>query len=242
MSTGSKRVVVLQPSYLPWLGYFDQLYKSDVFVLYDDVQYDKHGWRNRNRIKTDTGPLWLTVPVLTHGQGLPTNRDARIDARQPWARKHLQALRVNYAKAPAFGEVFDGLEAALQRPWTHLIDLNRAVLEALCRLLGLTRPILLSSELDVPGQKTERLIAICRALGAGRYLTGDAASEYLDETQFAANDIRVEYHHYRHPVYAQLHGEFVPYLSVVDLLMNHGRESLGVLVDGDVHTAEELQT
>jgi hypothetical protein len=244
MSTGSgsKRVVVLQPSYLPWLGYFDQLYKSDVFVLYDDVQYDKHGWRNRNRIKTEKGPLWLTVPVLTHGQGLPINRDARIDTRQPWARKHLQALRVNYAKAPAFEEVFDALEPVLGRPWTHLIDLNRAVLEALCRLLRLTRSILLSSELDVPGQKTERLIALCRALGADRYLTGDAASDYLDETQFAANDIRVEYHHYRHPVYAQLHGEFVPYLSVVDLLMNHGRESLGVLVDGDVQTAEELRT
>jgi len=239
---GSKRIVILQPSYLPWLGYFDQLYKSDVFVLYDDVQYDKHGWRNRNRIKTDKGPLWLTVPVLTHGQGLPTNRDARIDTRQSWARKHLQALRVNYAKASPFEEVFDALEPVLGRPWTHLIDLNRAVLETLCRLLGLTRLILLSSELDVPGQKTERLIALCQALGAGRYLTGDAASDYLDETQFTAQGIRVEYHHYRHPLYAQLHGEFVPYLSVVDLLMNHGRGSLGVLIDGDIQTAEELTT
>jgi len=239
---GHKRVVVLQPSYLPWLGYFDQLYKSNVFVLYDDVQYDKHGWRNRNRIKTAKGPLWLTVPVLTHGQGLPTNRDARIDTRQSWARKHLHALRVNYAKAPAFGVVFDALEPVLRRPWTHLVDVNRAVLETLCRLLGLERPILLSSELDILGQKTERLIAICRALGADRYLTGDAASDYLDETQFAANGISVEYHHYRHPVYAQLHGEFVPYLSVVDLLMNHGRESLRLLVDRDAHTAEELRT
>lgn len=242
MAPGSKRIVVLQPSYLPWLGYFDQLYKSDAFVLYDDVQYDKHGWRNRNRIKTDRGPLWLTVPVLTHGLGLPTNREARIDGRQPWARKHLQALRVNYAKAPAFGEVFDRLEPVLNRAWTHLVDVNRAVLEALCALLGLERPILLSSELDVPGQRTERLVGICRALGADRYLSGDAASGYLDETQFAANGIRVEYHHYRHPVYAQLHGEFLPYLSVVDLLMNHGRESLGVLIDGDAHTAEELRT
>lgn len=236
------RLVVLQPSYLPWLGYFDQMYKSDLFVLYDDVQYDKHGWRNRNRIKTAQGPLWLTVPVLTHGQGLPTNRDVRIDARQPWARKHLQALRVNYAKALAFAEVFDALEPVLGRPWTHLCDLNRAMLDTLCHLLGLTRRIRWSSELDVPGQKTERLIAICRAVGADRYLTGDAASDYLDETQFAANGIRVEYHHYRHPVYAQRHGAFVPYLSVVDLLMNHGRESLRVLVDGDAHTAEELRT
>ena len=85
------------------------MYKSDLFILYDDAQYDKHGWRNRNRIKTAQGPLWLTVPVLTHGQGLPTNRDARIDARQPWARKHLQALRINYVKAAAFAEVFDTL-------------------------------------------------------------------------------------------------------------------------------------
>jgi hypothetical protein len=236
------RLVVLQPSYLPWLGYFDQMYKSDLFILYDDVQYDKHGWRNRNRIKTAQGPLWLTVPVLTHGQGLPTNRDARIDARQPWARKHLQALRINYAKAVAFAEVFDTLAPVLEGSWTHLCDLNRAVLDALCGLLGLTRRILWSSELDIPGQKTERLINICRALGADRYLTGDAASDYLDETQFAAHGIRVEYHHYRHPVYAQLHGEFVPYLSVVDLLMNHGRESLRVLVDRDAHTAEELTT
>jgi hypothetical protein len=121
------------------------------------------------------------------------------------------------------------------------LDLSRAVLEALCRLLGLRRSILLSFVLEVPRQKTERLIAICRALGADRYLTGDAASDYPDETQFAAHGIRVEYHHYRHPVYAQRHGAFVPYLSVVDLLMNHGRESLRVLVDGDAHTAEELR-
>ncbi|HEX9409464.1 MAG TPA: WbqC family protein [Methylomirabilota bacterium] len=161
------------------LGYFDQLYKSNVFV---HVQYDKHGWRNRNRIKTAKGPLWLSVPVLTHGQDLPTNRDARIDTRQSWARKHLQALRVNYAKAPAFSVVFDALEPALRRPWTHLVDVNRAVLETLCRLLGLERPILLSSELDIPGQKTERLIAICRSLGADRYLTGDAASDWRATT------------------------------------------------------------
>ena len=236
------RLVVLQPSYLPWLGYFDQMYKSDCFVLYDDVQYDKHGWRNRNRIKTAQGPLWLTVPVLTHGQGLPTNRDARIDARQPWARKHLQALRVNYTRAAAFPEVFDALAPVLEGPWTHLCELNRAVLDARGGLLGLSRRIRWSSELDIRGQKTERLINICRALGADRYLTGDAASDYLDETQFAAHGIGVEYHHYRHPVYAQLHGEFVPYLSVVDLLMNHGRESLRVLVDRDAHTAEELRT
>ncbi len=230
-SEGGRRVVILQPSYLPWLGYFDQLYKSDVFVLYDDVQYDKHGWRNRNRIKTPSGSHWLTVPVLTHGQGTPTNRDVRVDTRQPWARKHLQALCSNYGKAPAFGEVFELLEPVLSRPWTRLLDVNVAVLDALSAGLEIKREVLLSSELGIPGEKTERLIAICTALGADRYLTGDAARDYLDESQFAAENIRVEYHHYRHPVYAQLHGEFMPYLSVLDLLMNHGRASRELLVD-----------
>ena len=234
-----RTVVVLQPSYLPWLGYFDQLYKSDVFVLYDDVQYDKHGWRNRNQIKTPSGPQWLTVPVLTHAQRKPTNLDVQIDSRQPWGRKHLQALRVHYAKAPAFAEVFPRLEAVLCQQWRRLLDVNYAALEGVCELLGLKRDIRFSSQLGIPGEKTERLIRICKAFGAETYLTGDAAKNYLDESQFAANGIRLEYHHYRHPIYRQLYGEFVPYLSIVDLLMNHGRESLEVLVDRGGAAREE---
>jgi hypothetical protein len=227
------RVVILQPSYLPWLGYFDQLYKSDVFVLYDDVQYDKHGWRNRNRIKTPAGPQWLTVPVLTHGRGRPANRDIVIDSRQPWGRKHLEALRANYAKAPAFTEVLTMLEPVLGRSWERLVDVNVALLKALCGMLGLERDIRFSSQLGIAGDRTERLIGICRALGANRYLSGDAAKDYLDESRFVEHGIALEYHGYRHPTYPQLHGPFVPYLSVVDLLMNHGQASLKILVDHD---------
>jgi hypothetical protein len=237
-----RTLVVLQPSYLPWLGYLDQLYKSDVFVLYDDVQFDKHGWRNRNRIKTPAGPQWLTVPVLTHGRGKPTNREVEIDTGQPWGAKHLRALRGNYSKAPAFAEVFHRLEPVLSRPWKRLLDLNRAILDALCELLAITRDIRLSSELGVSGEKTERLVEMCRATGATIYLTGDSARDYLDEPQFAAQRVAVEYHNYRHPTYVQLHGGFVPYLSVVDLLMNHGRDSLNILVDRGVRDVEELRT
>jgi len=229
--TESRRrtVVVLQPSYLPWLGYFDQLFQSDVFVLYDDVQFDRHGWRNRNRIKTPQGAQWLTVPVLTGGWPPPRIREVRIDARVPWARKHLQALRLNYAKAPAAEPVLSALEPLLGRAWTHLIDVNLAVFDALCRLLRVKRDVRLSSELGIDGQRTERLVAICASLGAERYLSGDAAEDYLDVSQFAARGIDVEYHRYRHPVYQQQHGAFVPYLSVVDLLMNHGEDSLNIL-------------
>jgi hypothetical protein len=236
---GARRVVILQPSYLPWIGYFDQLYKSDVFVLYDDVQYDKHGWRNRNRIKTPTGVQWLTVPVLTHGLSKPANREVAIDTRQPWGAKHLQALKVNYARATAFQEIFERLAPVLTRPWTRLIDVTQALLPVLCGLLGIDREIRLSSELGVRGERTQRLVAICEALEANTYLTGDAARDYLDESLFAKRGIRLEYHRYSHPVYRQLHGDFVPYLSVVDLLMNHGRDSLAILVDDHPGAAQE---
>ena len=225
------RLVILQPSYLPWLGYFDQLDKSDVFVLYDDVQYDKHGWRNRNRIKTPRGPQWLTVPVLTHGQGKPTNREVRIKPEDPWPRKHLQALRTYYGKAPAFSEVFPRIEGWLSKDWEYLWELNLAGLHLFCDMLGFRRQVHLSSALGIGGEQTERLVRICQALGADSYLTGDAARSYVDEAAFASAGIRLEYHGYRHPTYPQLSGEFVSHLSIVDLLMHHGRRSLEILVD-----------
>ncbi len=224
------RLVILQPSYLPWLGYFDQLYKSDVFVLYDDVQYDKHGWRNRNRIKTPQGPQWLTVPVLTHGMGKQTNREVRIKSGDPWQRKHLQALRTHYGNSPAFPEVFPRIEGWLSKNWEFLWELNLAGLYLFCDMLGFTREIRLSSELGIGGEKTDRLVRICQALGADIYLTGDAAKSYVDEAAFAAVGIRLEYHGYRHPTYTQRSGEFASHLSIIDLLMNHGPGSLDILV------------
>ncbi len=233
------RVVILQPSYLPWLGYFDQLYKSDVFVLYDDVQYDKHGWRNRNRIKTPQGPQWLTVPVLTHGMGKPTNREVRIRPGAPWQRKHLQALHTYYGKAPAFSEVFPCIEGWLAKDWEFLWELNLAGLHLFCEVLGFRREIHLSSALGIRGEQSERLVRICQALGADIYLTGDAARAYVDEAAFTSAGIRLEYHGYRHPTYTQPHGVFVSHLSIVDLLLTHGRRSLEILVDAANRPGED---
>jgi len=136
---------------------------------------------------------------------------------------------LNYAKAPAAEPVLSALAPLLGRSWTHLIDVNLAVFEALCGLLRVKRDVRLSSELGIDGQSTARLVAICASLGGERYLSGDAAEDYLDVSQFAARSIDVEYHRYRHPIYQQLHGAFVPYLSLVDLLMNHGEDSLSIL-------------
>jgi hypothetical protein len=221
--------VILQPSYLPWLGYFAQLHRSDVFVIYDDVQFDKNGWRNRNRIKTAQGAQWLSVPVCTTGQNRPTNRDIGIDNKQAWRKKHQESIRQNYARAPFFNEYFFTFEAIYAREWHRLFDLNIACFETLCRMLGIRREIRLASELGVSGESTERLIGICQKLGADRFYEGAAGRAYIDDRLFTEAGIAIEYQDYQHPIYPQLHGDFVPFLSVVDLLFNCGPRSLEIL-------------
>lgn len=225
----SVKLVVLQPSYLPWLGFFDQYDWSDVFVLYDDVQYDKNGWRNRNRILTANGPVWLTVPVRLSGRDFPPILEVAVDNTQDWRRKHKLSLEQAYRKAPFFQAVYPALSSVLDQEWERLIDLDIAMLRALLDLLGMQWKVLRSSELGVPGQKTERLIGLCRKLGATEYLTGDAARSYLDEAAFRDLGVKVHWHGYVHPQYRQRGPEFVPYMSVVDLLFHHGPESRGLL-------------
>lgn len=225
-----KTLVVLQPGYLPWLGFFDQMRRADVFVYYDDVQYDKHGWRNRNRIKTPSGPLWLTVPVLHHGLGQPLILDAVIDTRSGWARKHVSSIRQYYAKAPYLKRLLPELEELLQRPWTHLVDLDVAVVDLMRRWLGIRTPIHRASQLGVSGGQSERLVNLCRHFGAARYLSGSAARDYLDVRAFDAVGTEVIWQEYAHPAYPQQFPPFVGHLSAIDLLLNCGDESAAILM------------
>jgi hypothetical protein len=222
-------VVVLQPGYLPWLGFFDQLRRADVFVYYDDVQYDKHGWRNRNRIKTQTGPTWLTVPVRHSGLGTPRILEVEIDGRQPWARKHAASVRQAYAAAPFAARYLPELEEVLHRKWERLVDLDLACASLLAGWLGLARRVERSSALGVCGERSERLLRICQRFGATRYVSGDAARGYLDVALFERHGIAVEWQAFAHPVYPQLHGAFVPFLSALDLVLNCGDEAGAVL-------------
>lgn len=230
----ARTVVVLQPGYLPWLGFFDQLREADVFVYYDDVQYDKHGWRNRNRVKSPSGePLWLTVPVRTHGLERPRVDQVEIDAASHWARRHAGTLRQCYARAPFAKPYLPELEELLSRPWARLVDLDLAAVELVCRWLGLSRRIERASALGAAAgdedARSGRLIALCKRFEATRYFSGGAARDYLDVDAFARAGIAVEFQDYRHPVYPQLHGAFVPYLSIVDLVFNCGPESMRLL-------------
>lgn len=228
-----RTLVVLQPGYLPWLGFFDQVQRSDIFVLYDDVQYDKNGWRNRNRIKSTAGsPHWLTVPVLVRSLEQLV-LETQIDNRQPWARKHIGTIRQFYSKAPNLKRYLPELEMLLTgRRWESLVDLDEAVIGLLCSWLGLDRRIVRSSSLNVHGQRSERLLNLCLHLGARRYLSGNAAQAYLDLGPFVSHGIRVEFQNYQHPVYPQQHGTFVPYLSALDLLLNCGDNSASVIAQG----------
>ena len=223
------RLVVLQPSFLPWLGYLDQYDWADVFVLYDDTQFDKNGWRNRNRILTPNGVTWVTVPVKTKGLNKPLNLEVPINNQTNWQKKMLASIRQSYSKAPHFDAFFPGLEEAMSPTYERLLDLNLATLKWITDSLGMPWKVVRSSEIDVPGRKTERLVAICEKFEATDYLTGDAARDYLEEQQFEDAGVNVHWHSYEHPVYDQGKEEFVPYLSVVDLLFREGPKSREIL-------------
>lgn len=224
------RIVVLQPGYLPWIGFFDQLAKADLFVFYDDVQYDKGGWRNRNRIKGPNGPMWLTVPVVTSGKMGQFVNEVDVDNKTPWWKKHIGSLRQYYREAPFYKEYAPGLEEILAKGHEKLVDLDLESTAYLAKCFGIGTKTTLSSSLGIQDDDpTQRLLKICAHFKADRYLTGDSAENYLQEERFASAGIAVEYQRYQHPVYPQGPGEFVPFLSAVDLLFHCGPQSLDIL-------------
>ncbi len=211
-----------QPDFLPWLGFYDRWARCDLLVLLDDGQFLRRGWHHRDRLKTAAGAQWLTVPVLKKGRFTQTIAEVELEPGAGWRQKHLSMIRHAYCKAKAFREVFAMLEEAYAMPCTSLRDLNVALLRKTAALLGLYTPTVFSSELGVSGARTERLVDICRRVGADTYLSGMGARSYLDEELFREAGIDVLWREYDTPRYPQLHGDFIPGLSVVDFLMNCG--------------------
>jgi hypothetical protein len=216
---------ILQPSYLPWRGYFHQIQKADVFVFYDDVQYDKHGWRNRNRIKTSQGTQWITIPVKKKGnvaQGRPIC-EVEIDWDRDWNRKHLSALMLAYQNAPHFGDYKELLQNWYSSPPTKLVEFTINTTIEVAQRLGLGhKTFLRSSALQVPGYRTERLIEIVKAVGCHHYISGPSAKAYLDEELLKQAGISLEYMRYDYPEYSQLYPPFDPHVSILDLLFMTG--------------------
>lgn len=216
-----------QANYIPWLGYFYKIARADVFVYLDVVQYPRgQSFAARNRIKTPNGVTFLTIPVsLPKGrQGKALYNEVRF-ADERWKSKHLKTLQLSYKKAPFFTEVITIFEKAFEQ-CDNLLDLNVRLIEDFCQYLQIdTRRVLLSDLLDDFGQKTDLIIDLCQALGANVYLSGTGGGkEYNDEQKLNAHGIELMYSDFKHPVYQQLWGEFVPNLSIVDLLFNHGKK------------------
>lgn len=221
-------VVILQPSYIPWRGYFHQISKADLFIFYDDVQYDKHGWRNRNQIKTTQGKQWLTIPVHSSGatEGLLI-KDAKIDWSKPWAKNHWKALSFAYAKAPYFRSYASLFEPFYQRHDTLLADFTIDLTIALARELGISQTkFMRSSEIPgIDGQKTDRLVQILTRVGTTHYLSGPSAQDYIEQEKFEAAGITLEYMIYDYPEYSQLYPPFEPQVSALDLLFMTGPDA-----------------
>jgi len=222
------KCVILQPSYIPWRGYFHQIQKADTFVFYDDVQYDDRGWRNRNRVKTEQGTRWLTIPVFSQGVQVTHTpiRDVRISWDRPWARKHRETIRHSYARAPHFARYAPLLDDFYSRRGDNLADFTIELTVALAWQLGLTRTrFLRSSALKVEGTKTNRLLALLAAVGADHYISGPSARAYIDEEKVAAAGVNLEYMTYDYPEYEQLYPPYDPHVSILDLLFMKGGEA-----------------
>jgi hypothetical protein len=225
--------VILQPSYIPWRGYFHQIYKADNFIFYDDVQYDKHGWRNRNQIKTSQGKQWLTIPVHSHGvtEGVLINQ-VRIDWSKPWAKNHWKALRFAYNKAPFFRKFTPLLESFYNRHDDLLADFTVDLTIALARAMGIAHTrFKRSSEIPgIDGEKTDRLIQILTKIGATHYISGPSAQNYIEPEKFAAAGIVLEFIAYDYPEYPQLYPPFDPQVSLLDLLFMTDGEALSYIL------------
>lgn len=223
------KCVILQPSYVPWRGYFDQIFRSDIFVFYDDVQYDTRGWRNRNRIKTSEGTQWLTIPVNAKGaqtEHIPINQ-IKISWDQPWNESHLKALHHSYSKAPYYNQYRPLLETFYQRHDEYLADFTIDFTIALARQLGITHTqFLRSSQLKAVGAKTDRLIDVLLKVGADHYISGPSARDYIETEKFEQHGISLEYMTYDYPEYNQLYPPFEAQVSILDLLFMIGPHAL----------------
>ena len=213
-----------QPAYLPWLGYFNKIAQADIFVILDDVQYEKNSFINRNRIKTPQGVQWLTVPV--HGKGKPVIKDTLI-ANDRWRDKHVRSIEQSYSRAPYFDEMFEWIEGTYRLPppylWQKLADVEY-LLALILKAMNMSPAIADQSDIGVGGVKQDLILNLCKHFNADRFLFGSEGRGYADVEWFAKRGIECVFQDYHTPEYPQLYGEFVPDLSVVDALFNVGAE------------------
>lgn len=222
-------IAIHQPNYMPWAGYFYKMAMSDVFVLLDNVQYEKNGMTNRVRVKTSQGPLWLTVPVKRTFPSLV--KDVEIADFAQTRERHQKTIEMNYKRAPFFDFLFPGLVDIFGRDWTKLSLMNTALIMFLREKLGIVTRIEIASHYpEISGKGDDCLIALCKLFHGDLYLSGTGGKNYQNEKKFEEAGIRLAYSDFQHPRHLQLWGEYVQGLSILDLLMNCGPQSREVLL------------
>jgi len=228
-----------QPVYLPWLGLFHKIALSDGFCYFDDVQYLKGDWNNRNKIKTQNGEIWLTVPVLSKGYREKAIREIEINNSLDWRNKHWKSIYLNYKKTSFFSRYADFFEDLYKKEWHYLTELNEYMLKWFLKELGIKVKYYKASELNFQGYKSGLVLDMCKKLGADLYIFGALGKDYAKEEDFTKEGINIYFQDYKHPIYSQLWGEFLPCMSIIDLLFNCGEKSLETIIEGNI-TKKEL--
>jgi len=228
-------VSITQPSYLPWLGFFDKIINSDITIFYDTAQFVKRGksFHNRNRIRTPNNWMWLTIPIIAHiGTKI---KDVKINNSLNWKEKHWKSILHSYKKAKFFDKYKIIFEEIYSKNWEYLCDFNLEIIKKIIEILGIETKIMLSSQIGKTNLKrTEELLFYCKKVKATIYLSGVFGKEYLDISKFEKEGIKVKFQDFKHPIYKQLYEPFIPNMSIIDLLFNYGKDSLNILNKGGI--------
>lgn len=224
------KITIHQPEYMPWLGFFHKINMADVYVVLDNVQYRRRYFQNRNKIRTKKGWQWVTVPLENENRDELLIKDAVIfNGDSKWKNKNIESVYHNYCKAPYFRWFWDELKDIYSKDYLLLVEFNLTLLKFFFKKLGIKREIQLASTLNVLGDKGDLILNICKALNAETYISGISGKEYLDLKLFNDAGINVVFQEFHHPIYKQLYEPFIPCMSVIDLLFNHGDKSLDII-------------
>lgn len=220
-------ICIRQPGYMPYLGFFKKIQTSDLFVYFDDAQYAIRAWDNRNKIYTNKGPVWISVPV-SHPFKKKLN-EVEINNDLKWKEEHSAIIKLHYEKCPYFTSYWNDVHKIIMSDWKKLVDLNIALIEYFNTVLEINTKTIRSSELNIDATSSEKLLQICKRLNADTYLSGIMGREYIDEKIFAENGIKIIFENFVHPQYDQIHGNFIPNMAIIDLLFNEGDKSKKIL-------------
>lgn len=228
------KIVITQPTYLSWIGYYGMINLADIFIFYDDIQFERRSWQNRNKILQNNGESqWLTIPIIHNGQNEKIN-EVKIDYSTDWREKHWKSIYYSYCKAPYFKIYESEIKSIYEDKHYTISDFNIFIIKKISELLNInTSKFMLSSEIKgVSGKKTDRLINILENVSGDEYISTIGTKSYLETDKFKAKNINLFWYDYQHPTYRQMKQEFMPYLSVIDLLFNVGPDSLKIINKG----------